>query len=240
MLVETDLGLLAERKPHVVRVGPDLNVGDRMDMTGRNLFRIPTGAGEVQFADPHLEPRDGFDIYSASFGQLASRVGARHVLVNPFWTPSDLDQIDPDRSIVDGARACPARCCLGPGSVSVLAATEEPNSLPGLLVTKPIDLTRLAGPCGEIGTLRVYWQAHLVERSEDRYDPPQLQVGRRFYLEGGDPEGFRCLVAQDGGGFQEVERLEPIPPCGPARSIRVAFRNLSRDRVYLVCYAILY
>ena len=133
---------------------------------------------------------------------------------------------------------------MGRGLVGLYRASvfAEQAGQPGLIVTKPIDLERTRSPCeGRGGSVRLYWQTLQIDRTEDRYDPPAPpQSSRQIGSEVGAVPGFRCLVATDGQGFREVSMLEPTPPCGSLRSVRVGFLNQSPQRVYLVCFAILY
>lgn len=236
MLIETDLGYLRTGQRHVVRVGPNLALGEQVDLTGRHLFQLPFG-GEVE--NPYMVPRDGRDAISTGLGQLVSRLGSRRAMVFPFLEPSDLDQIDLIGRVGFDRTEYVSRCMVGLYRASIFA---EKSGHPGLLVTKPIDLERTRSGCeGRGGSIRIYWQTLRIDRTEDRYDPPtQPQSSRQIGMEVGAESGFRCLVATDGQGFREVSMLEPTPPCGALRSVRVGFLNQSPHRVYLVCFAILY
>lgn len=263
MIVESDLGPLLTGAPHVVRVGPDLDPGGRLDVSGKYLFPSPPQAGDLRWSAPHVAPRDGLDVVSASFGRLAHRLGAGTALVNPFLTPGDIDQLDFEGSIPDdvskAARSIPARFYAGrgagpqgggaPGLVSIPPASlVDTPPLPGLLVTRPIDLTPYLGDCRKDGVswVRVYWRLGLVERTHDWSSDYGALAGtvsasRRFHVEPGAVDGFSVLVASGAGkSFCRTKLLDPVVLCAPAKSITLAFRNDSAQRVYLLHYAILF
>lgn len=263
MIVESNLGPFLTGAPHVVRVGPDLDPGSRVDVTGKFLFPTPSQAGDLRWTSPHLAPRDGQDVSSSAFGRLAQRLGAGTALVNPFLQPSDTDQLDFNGSIPDDVakvpRSIPARFCAGrgagpqgggaPGLVSVLPASlADTPPLPGLLVTKPIDLTPYLGDCRKDGVLwvRVYWRLALVERTHDWSSDfgalaGRVNASRRYHVEPGAVDGFSVLVAAGSGkSFCRTKLLDPVLLCAPAKSVTLAFRNDSAQRVYLLHYAIFF
>lgn len=265
MIVESDLAPLLTGAPCVTRVGPDLNPGEMLDVSGKFLLHTPPQAGDLRWLPPvRVLPQDGRDVVSATFGRLAQRLGAARVLVNPFLQASDTDQLDFDANIPDDLakvpRGIPARFCAGrggagpqgggaPGMVSVLppSPTADPP-LPGLLVTKPLDLSPYLTGCEKKGVhwVRVYWKLGFVQRSADHASDlgafaGQVATGRRYHVEPGGVDGFSALVASgSGGSFCRTGLLDVVHLCAPSKTVRLAFRNDSLHRVYLLCYAVLF
>lgn len=259
MLVYADIG------GGISQVGPSHAPGTQTTISGRFAIPLPPGVEIPVGASAHLQPRDGKDVVSAAFSELARRLpGVSGFYVNPLLVAEDVAALDFGGVLVDDsakpARRLPARFGSGrePGTGAGMlgcstflppANKSTSPARPGLLVTKPIVLTpylpRCAGKVSYPDSIRVYWQLQRLEATVDASSGLGTVsgevVGQKVLTElSHAPAGFSAYLSTDGKSFCEVGLLDQVRTCDALDRVVLAFRNDGDQRVNLAYFGLFF
>lgn len=255
----------AELDGSVSQVGPSHAPGTQTVVSGRFAIPLPPGVELPLAAAAHLAPRDGKDVVSAAFSELARRLpGVSGFYANPLLSADDVAALDFGGVLVDDsskpAKRYPARFGSGrePGPQGGMlgCSTFLPGvnssvspARPGLLVTKPIVLTPYLPTCGGKtvypGSIRVYWRLQRLEATVDASSDVGTVsgelVGQKVLTElSHEPEGFSAYLSTDGKSFCEVGLLDPIKTCDKLDRVVLAFRNDGSLRINMVHFGLFF
>lgn len=247
------------------QVGPSHPPGSQMVIGGRFAIPLPAGVELPLDGSAHLFPRDGKDVTTSAFAELARQLpGVSGFYVNPLLSAADVAALDFDGVLVDDSvrpsARLPARFGSGrePGPEGgmlgcstflpgVNSAVSPPR--PGLVVTKPIDLRSNLPVCrGKVvypARVRAYWQLQRLETTLDASSDVGAMrgevVGQKVMTElSHHPDGFAAYFSVDGKSFCKVGLLDPIQPCDRLDRVVLAFRNDSPLRLHLVHYGLFF
>lgn len=249
----------------VSQVGPSHPPGVQTIISGRYAVPLPFGVELPLGPSAHFLPRDGKDVVTAAFAELARKLpGVSGFYVNPLLTDADVAALDFGGVLVDDsvrpAARFPARFGSGrepgPSSGMLGCSTFMPaaNRLvaparPGLVVTKPIDMKSNLPRCGGKilypSLIRVYWQLMrletTVDASSDLGAVSGEVVGQKVMTELSHfPDGFSAYFSTDGKSYCKVGLLDPLQPCDKMDTVYLAFRNDSGARLNLVHYGLFF
>jgi len=145
---------------------------------------------------------------------------------------------------VDGGQM-PTHTALLPANTGVTP------SRPGLILTKAIDIGPYTLDCdaNEVGAdeFVLYWKLFKFSVTHDISAASGAHAGTNTpalrYIEETDdePSGFSAYISTDGGAtWCDANLLAPVSYCDRSKSVRVAFRNDSAEKLYLACFALLF
>jgi hypothetical protein len=272
MRVLVDLKSYLAGVPEIVQV--QNTPGDDVVVNGKAVIPMPLDAEfPVQESDYILDGGghlDGKDVVSQGFARLlAASPIHEHIYFNPLITADHVDGLDWDGEFFEhegphAPRTLKARFQSGrepgppnfgqmPSHTALLPVNDglaEPR--PGLIVTKPIDISAYTLNCDEepegASEFSLFWLLVDFEVSHDvsghdmgataNQNTPAL---RTFRAADSEPDGFSAYLSTDGGEtWCEAHWMAPITGCTKTTEIMVAFRNDSSSKRYLASFAVLF
>jgi hypothetical protein len=260
-ILGTPLIVQSERTPQGGQAG-------RVNISGKFAIPVVTGVEfPVDSSSYVLDGTgdvDGGDVSSISYSHLLAMYPMfNNVYFNPLLTPGQVDEIDfpfvfndsfsdppnvhqfsvrvqtgrPVGTTIPGpAGQMPTHTALMP----VNSTTTPPR--PGLLVTKSVDLTPYTVDASGFNRFVVYWKLYAFDTTHDVSYSDVNEPASRFIMEPDqEPAGFSAMLSgDDGATWCQVGLMEPLGLCDKTNSIRLAFSNLSPNKLYLATYAVLF
>lgn len=252
--------------PSIVQVDRAPVSTSGIPINGKYLLPIPPGLEVPVTSASYILPIDGGDVTSQAYARLlASMPMFENVYFNSLLTATDLADIDllatfkdsePPYDPPNPPQYFPTRCQIGrpgggptagqmPTHTAILPnnASVTPNH-PGVLVTQDIDISAYTGPAGTDEFL-CYWQLYSFATSADvatSMNGGANTPAIRTYTES-DPEpmDFSVYLSLDSGvNWCPVGSGEPLSFFNKSTTIRLAFVNRSRAKLYLASFAVLF
>ena len=240
----------------LIRTQPDPTVGATSTVNGQFVVPIPEGAAVTLTPTSYLTPQNAGSVP----GQAAAALLARYpmyanVAFNYLLEASDVAALDLGATGPGGiiTRAMVGRGAgvgtgIAPNSTVILplnnVAAGPPR--PGCLVTDMIDIGPATGGAGAEEVL-LWWKVASFATSEDTlhgFGPTagaNAPVLRSLVETSQTPAGLLVSVSNDDGAtWFTAPRLTPVDLGVFDTRVRVAFTNLSANRVYLLGFAVLF
>lgn len=240
----------------LVRTQPDPAVGSGTTVNGQFVVPVPEGAAVTLTPTSYLTPQNAGSVP----GQAAAALLARYpmyanVAFNYLLEASDVAALD---LAATGPAGIITRAMVGRGAG--LSTGIAPNSTvilpinnatggpprPGCLVTDTIDIGPATGGAGAEEVL-LWWKVADFSTSEDTLHGfgPTAGVNspalRTLTETSQTPAGFLVSVSNDDGAtWFTAPRLTPVNLGVFDTRVRVAFTNVSANRVYLLGFAVLF
>lgn len=242
-------------------------LGELVPINGKYVVPVPEGATVELDSSSYILNGGivdaGSAVTEAYAGLLAQFPMVDNILFNPLITAEDAADLDPTAFFPDLPNpAFPTRAQVGrgapdpqeglaPNSVAIYPQNDKvAPTRPGMLITDTIDIS-LPPPDGAsvAGAVEfmVWWKIFKFQTSQDVSSDLGATAGLndpaiRSILEvDQELSGFQVSISvNDGGTYYPVGRLEPIVFCEAASQIRIAFQNLTTEKIYLAGYALLF
>lgn len=233
-------------------------LGQPRPFNGRFAVPVPPGAS-IQ-VDSNSVVGDGSpnDVWVKSMEALLDQYPMyEYILYNPLLTDADLADLDPSTTWpapLGGAprfqsgRTGGVLNGMAPNSTAILPQNTRTGGpiRPGLMVTDTIDIGPLTSFVGADEFL-VWWHVYGFLTQEDVMSDYGAVAGAndpsRRNIQEGDPEpgNFDVYISNDDGvTWVQTSFLDPTDLTVFGSDVRIAFRSVRNDRVYLAGYAILF
>jgi len=217
------------------------------DMKGKYEISYPSAFDPLDaLGNSYVFPRDNNNVIKKIIEPKFTRSFPSYsgVIYNPLLELSDLD-VDVNATLPD-SNPLGVRFKSGEGG-NLTALIGNNDSLGydrnGLIITNTINIGALTSNLGS-QTYMVYWKGVKKQYTQDTTPIPNVHTRNEpanlFYTEVGS-DLLKVYISSDNGStYSEVDNLVPFSFGQRETSIRLAFRNLSEDDVFLLSYAILY
>lgn len=139
-----------------------------------------------------------------------------------------------------------------PTHTAVLPLNDKvsPNR-PGFIITEPIDIGPYTLDCDgdPVGAdeFMVYWRLYKFAVTDDIAADSGLHAGtnspalRQIEETDAEPNGFSVYISTDDGAtWCRAGLLDPVAFCDKAKTIRLAFRNDTAEKLFLACFALMF
>lgn len=217
------------------------------DMKGKYEISYPSAFDPLDaLGNAYLFPRDNNNVIKKTIEPKFTRSFPSYngVIYNPLLELSDLD-VDVN-AIFPDFNPIGVRFKSGDGG-NLTALIGNNDSLgydrSGLIITNPINIGALTSNLGS-QTYMIYWKGVKKQYTQDTTPIPDVHTKNEpaslFYTEVGSDLLKVYISVDNGSHYTEVDNLVPFSFGQRETSIRLAFRNLSEDDVFLLSYAIMY
>jgi hypothetical protein len=242
----------------ILQVEKSPPLGQGRPFNGRFAVPVPPGASIQVDANSVVGGGGVNDVWRKSMEALLEQYPMyEFILYNPLLTDGDLLDLDPSTTWPAPLGGSPR---LQTGRVGGVLNGMVPNSTailphntrtggadrPGLLVTDTIDIGPLTAAVGADEFL-VWWHVYGFITQEDEMSDYGANAGANFpslrNIQEADPEpgNFDVYISNDDGvTWVQTSFLDPTDLTVFDTSVRIAFRSVRNDRVYLAGFAILF
>lgn len=262
MRILVDLGSHVAGTPVVTQVEktPDGALGDTLTpLNGKYLLPVPLGEFALDSGTDYVLPIDGGDLSSKAYALLLSTFPMYgHIYFNPLLTGANVSELDLTAQFLvvptppavpytlptrfqtgsQGVATMPMMTAVLPLNPKVTAPNPE---RPGILITTEIDISVQTGGVGA-DDFMVYWKLYEFTTQDDIVDDTINQPAVKLVQEiEPDQTDFSVYLSPDNGvHWCEVDYLTAIAFGAKTTKFRLAFRNDSAAKRFLVSFAVLF
>ena len=243
---------------NILQVEKSPPLGQPRPFNGRFAVPVPPGASIQVDSDSVVGDGSINDVWRKSMEALLEQYPMyEYILYNPLLLDGDLLGIDPSttwpaplggKPRFQSGRVGGVLNGLAPNSTAILPRNTRTGGpvRPGLLVTDTIDIGPLTAAVGADEFL-VWWHVYGFLTQEDIMSDYGATAGsnnpslRNIQESSPEPGNFDVYISNDDGvTWTQTSFLDPTDLVVFGTNVRIAFRSVRDDRVYLAGYAILF
>lgn len=239
---------------------PEYGTDGQTIINGLYCLKFPIGVEVSLNENSYVLPIDGKDVFSLAVAKLMSKYPVyRHAYINALVQTDDLDDLNLESGVLTlndvmyTSRYQTGRSSDGimPGNTALLPVnTKATPNKPGLIVTNNIRVADYITDCDSnpIGAkhFMIGWSFFKANVSHDvntEYGAlaNQNTPAYKYLLEMDQtPSDVSVYMSVNNSDWQQVYNLSPISFCDNITEFKLAFSNLSADKIYLNNFFVLF